>query len=553
MKIFSSINDQFVKIGLTKKNMLHYRWSILLFTFLLSVFVFSLSQHINLFFSLLNILFIFFVLILVAKIKIKLLRVFFHSLVVVLLSLNLTFSIAFSVPLSLGNLASILETNFSEIIAFDWRIYLLGGLCLLVTTILSQKSIYELKSKFSGGRVGVSLLALVVFVNIFAVSIPVWRNYDFFKGYRKDLQEMPVQSIYAFSSLRLPLLYGDVFGLAVYSIEKMDSHRFKNREKNLPEGVFFSEEKKSISKIYLVIGESAWREKMSLYGNSIPTTPFLNSLKRIDSSAISYYKAISIANMTRDAVRFSLSFANPRNRDAFWSEKNVVEMAKSAGYGTSWLSNQGQAGIYDNYPSYIARSSDQVYFEKSLVKDDLDLLTELERSVNNEEKQFVALHLMGSHFPYSDRYDEVDRAYLSTFPLATAYEMSIHHTDQLLKRLYDYTINMDTNSIIVYYSDHGASPERGIHGLKGFHASEYEIPLLIFKNNVEVDIDSIISQYLSVNDDQYVNSSNLIYILSEIMGYDISSEVKSSAVSRSNEIMLVDGSLVDYESLKDEK
>lgn len=547
MKKFSSIYNQLLQRGFTKKNMLHYRWSFVLCFYLLSVFLFFLPDHINLFFAILNICFIFSILILIGKIKFRGLRFFIFGFVMMLLSINVTFSIAFSTPLSLGNLSSILEANLTEILSFDTQIYVLGIFCLLITTILSLKSISELKSKFSAMKVVVSLLALVIFTNLFAVLIPVCRNSDFFKSYRKELQEMPVQTIYAFSSLRLPLLYGDILGLVVYSIEKIEFERFKNIEKENPQGANFNKDKKTVSKIYLVIGESAWREKMSLYGYSIPTTPFLDSLAQNDPQAISFFKAISIANMTRDAVRFSLSFATPLQRDFFWSRYNVVEMAKNAGYITSWISNQEPAGLYDNYPSYIARSSDEVLFEKSLHKDDLHLLDHLKNKESISGKQFNVVHLIGSHFPYSDKYDATDESDLSINDSVTDYEKSLHHTDRFLRDLYDYTVHTDSSSLILYYSDHGASPERGIHGLKGFHSSEYEIPLVVLKNNVDLEIEDAISKYVSMNEEQYINSSNLIYILSEWMGYDFSSGIIATAVNQSSYIMLVDGALYNYD------
>lgn len=549
-KLYYRLKGQFADRNLLSDTLLKFKWSITFTVSLLFIFLFFLSEHINVLFSLLNILFIFLVFILVGKIRPKFLRYLTGGLLILLLSFNITFSIVFSVPLSLGNIASILEANISEILAINWEIFLLGVLCLLTTTMMVKKVISELNSKISGKRAGAFLLILLFLVNIVTILIPVWRNSDFIKGYKKDLEEMPVQTIYAFSSLRLPLLYGDIFALAVYSIEKLDFQKFKNEEKKLSNGILLDQEKVEIPKIYLVIGESAWRERMSLYGYSIPTTPFLDSIKRIDSSSIHYYDGVAIANMTRDAVRFSLSFATPRDKEAFWREKNVVEMAKDAGYNTLWLSNQGQAGIYDNYPSYIARSSDYTFFESSLDKDDLNLLLKLEELHEKDESQLLVMHLIGSHFPYMDRSDNLDDSYFDHFDSISEYDKSIYHTDRFLKKLYNYTIKEDSSSIIVYYSDHGASPDRGVHGLRGFRISEYQIPLIILKNNIGRDIHAIVSKYLSGGSDQYVNNSNLSYILSELMGYKVSPNIVASAVKNGEEIMLVDGSLDSYELLR---
>lgn len=547
---FYRIIGRFVHNGSFKRLISAYRWSIIFVVYLLVVFLFFLSRHINILFAVLNVLFIFLVFVLIGKIRVKLVQRIVFFLISFLLSFSITFSVLFCAPLELGNVASILETNLSEIFSLDWQDYLIGVFCLLVTTILSKNTILELNPKISGGKAGVILLLLVFGVNIAAVAVPVYQNFQFVREYKKDLREMPLQTIYTFSSLRLPLLYGDIFALTVYSYEKLDFQRFKNIEKKVPEGILINSAERKISKIYLVVGESAWRERMSLYGYEKKTTPFLDSLARSDSSAILFYDGVSVANMTRDAVRFSLSFASPFDKDAFWKEKNIVEMAKDAGYNTVWLSDQGQAGLYDNYPSYIARSADDTYFEDDLKKkDDLNLLPILDKYHEKGENQFFVLHLMGSHFPYQERYDELDNSYFDYPDSISDYDKSIHHTDRFLNRLYDYTTKQDSNSIIVYYSDHGASPDRGVHGLYGAEISEYRIPLVFLMNNASVNIDSIVSRYLSGEQEGgYINNMNLVYILSELTGYAVSADIVDKAVERGKYIMQVDGAVVLYPS-----
>lgn len=398
---------------------------------------------------------------------------------------------------------------------------------------------------------------IVLLINGLALLIPVAQQNHFIAYYRKELREVPLQTIYAYSSLRSPLLYGDIFGLAVYLVEKNEFRRFKSLEKKVPEGVTYEKMEKSIPKIYLVIGESAYRKKMSLYDYEIKTTPFLDSIANADSAEIKFYEGISIANITRDAVRYSLSFATPFNKDAFWTEKNIVELARNAGYYTTWLSNQGQAGLYDNYPSYIAKSSDEVYFENKWKKEDLDLLPLLQTYHRKGERQFVALHLMGSHFPFSDRYDDIDDSYFeqrypeyescdSIFKHSDSvfdYDKSIHHTDRFLRELHNYTIFNDQSSIIVYFSDHGANPHRDVHGLLGFTESEFEIPFVVLLNNVEVDVNAIVGKYLS---NGRINNVNMAYILSELMGYSVDKRIIEKAREDGENVMLVNGAILPY-------
>lgn len=528
-----------------KKNFLktlwkHYRWSVALATLLFGVFVIFLHQHIHVFFALLNILFIFSVVGLLAKIKNKILSTFLTFAVSFILSVSISFAILFSSPLALGNIASFFETNISETISLPLS-YLSTFLgCLLLTTILLFKAKYELKDRFKGQVFAYLLIIVILLINAAAILIPVRQDSHFISYYQKELREVPLQTIYAYSSMRSPLLYGDILGLAVYSVERLEFRRFKNFEKKLPEGVIFEKGEKAIPKIYLVVGESAYRKRMSLYGYNIKTTPFLDSIAKADSSALNFYNGISIANITRDAVRFSLSFATPFDKDAFWKEKNAIELAKDAGYYTSWISNQGQSGLYDNYPSYIAKSSDEVYFETKLKKDDLDLLRLLETYDRKGGKQLMTFHLMGSHFPFDERFDNGDRV----SNIISSYDKSIHHTDRFLKALYEYSLLNDEQSIIIYFSDHGADPHRDVHGLIGYVESEFEIPFVILNNGVDMDIHSIVSQYDSKG---YINNVNLIYILSQLMGYSVDDITREKARKDGENVMLVNGGILPFD------
>lgn len=529
----------------------HCRWSMALAVLLFGVLAFFLHQHIHIFFTLVNILFVFSVLGLLAKIKSKLLSGFFTFIVSFILSVSISFAILFSSPLTVGNIASFFETNISEVSSLSFSYLSVFFICLLLATIFVFKVKSELEECFSSQVFGCVFFMLVLLMNGAAILIPVRQDSHFISYYQKELREVPLQTIYAYSSMRSPLLYGDILGLAVYSLEKLEFRRFKNFEKKLPEGVTLEKGKTSVPKIYLVVGESAYRKRMSLYGYEIKTTPFLDSIAKVDSSPLNFYNGISIANITRDAVRFSLSFATPFDKDAFWKEKNAVELAKDAGYYTSWISNQGQAGLYDNYPSYIAKSSDQVYFETKLKKDDLDLLSLLKTYDRKVEKQLITFHLMGSHFPFIERCDKTDDSYFdyryteNEYPNSSLnYDKSIHHTDRFLKALYEYTQLNDEQSIIIYFSDHGANPYRDVHGLMGYMESEFEIPFLILNHDVDVDINAIVSQYDSKG---YINNVNLIYIISQLMGYSVDDTTRKKARKDGGNVMLVNGGILPFD------
>lgn len=532
------------------KYVLDYKWSWLFALLLLAVFVVFLRDHINFLFAVFNIIFIYLFFLLVAKIRKKAIFGICFGLLIFLLSFSLTFTIYFSAPLELGNIASILETNSLEIASFDRTIYLIFLVCLFPTIFILKNAISELNSLPSTKKIAMVLISLMFFINLSSIFILNWRNSDFIANYKKDLREQPLQTIYTYSALRLPILYGDIFGLVVYAQEKIDFQRFKNQPKELPEGMTRYNSHDGIPHIYLVLGESAWRNRMSLYNYSLPTTPFLDSISKSDSASLHFYNGIAVANMTRDAIRFSLSFASPRDKNAFWMNKNIVQLANDAGYSTKWISNQGRAGLYDNYPSYIAKSSQTVYFNDNRIKDDLDLFSEFKPNFESDSivSKFTVIHLMGSHFPYNQRYDETDQSYASVHGIDDDYDKSIYHTDRLLSLLYNYTIKEDSSSIIVYYSDHGASPERGIHGIEGFKQSEYEVPIIILEHNLPESTNSIVSKYIqTIDGKEYINNNNIVYILSELMGYNVESTLIDWALEEGKYVMLPDGKVIPLE------
>lgn len=85
----------------------------------------------------------------------------------------------------------------------------------------------------------------------------------------------------------------------------------------------------------IVIGESARRDFMHVYGFPINNTPFMDS-----ANGIIFNHYISAASTTVPSLTHSL--AQPPKL-----ANNIIALAKKWGFTTYWLSNQGAVGIYD--------------------------------------------------------------------------------------------------------------------------------------------------------------------------------------------------------------
>src|ERR1700722_4133109 len=94
----------------------------------------------------------------------------------------------------------------------------------------------------------------------------------------------------------------------------------------------------------LIVGESARRAPWSAYGYTRAPTPYLDGLKK-DGEAIFLQDAMSDANLTILAVPSILTGITPQEAAAGRHRGgNLLDLAKEAGYTTSWLGNQGEGG-----------------------------------------------------------------------------------------------------------------------------------------------------------------------------------------------------------------
>ncbi|WP_182853130.1 sulfatase-like hydrolase/transferase [Arsenophonus endosymbiont of Aleurodicus floccissimus] len=104
----------------------------------------------------------------------------------------------------------------------------------------------------------------------------------------------------------------------------------------------------------MVIGESARRDFMHVYGFPINNTPFMDS-----ANGILFNHYISAASSTIPSLTSSLTQA-PKLANS------VIALAKKWGFTTYWLSNQGAVGIYNTpIASMEKKNRSFVFSEKS--------------------------------------------------------------------------------------------------------------------------------------------------------------------------------------------
>ncbi|MBQ9338706.1 MAG: phosphoethanolamine transferase [Paludibacteraceae bacterium] len=271
-------------------------------------------------------------------------------------------------------------------------------------------------------------------------------------------------------------------------IHQLEQFRFgiSSRNDTLPEVVV------------LVIGETARSHNFSLNGYERPTTPLLSKRANI----ISYDSAYSQANLTAYAVPHILSRIPVIHRDCLYTERDMIDAFKEAGYSDAWITNQS-AGTYTarhlhttdyHYASHKGGSAEGNY--------DVELLTPLEQYLHTQTtaKKIICLHTMGNHWRYDSRYPIEFSVYQPTIDnkfnitditpaakekLLNAYDNGILYTDFFLDSLINRLEMLQCPVIMLYLSDHGENiydDEREVvlHGSYIGTRYEYNIPFILW-------------------------------------------------------------------------
>lgn len=443
----------------------------------------------------------------------------FHILIAVLfailISLDAYFAYTFSEYINIGFFASMVETNITEAVSMLATAWLPSLIIFTILFPLFCLSAKELKN----GKIAFKYLLSSFGLTIILIGIIYKMGFDR-EGLNRYSKECPMLVFHNLVHTYTPLLYGDIAAAMAYYD---DMKRFENFKKSslrsLPQGVKWEGNETAPEKIFLIIGESAFRNHLSLYGYGEPTTPFLDSLCAAKDVQLKYYEGIAGANITRNALRMMLSFATANQMDLFYKNKSLVDMARDAGYQTVWISNQGHSSLDDTFIGYLSSSADTTYFQNDTFfkSNDLDLLPPLKELIKPNEKQFIVLHIVGSHGDYKDRIDETDCQRIeSANKQYRDYDRSIHHTDRFLREVYQIA-ECQEDYLIYYTSDHGEEPGVG-HGFKG-NRRQFDVPMVTI-NNSSAPIDATMMKYIDI-ETNLLSNINTIYILGEIMGYSI--------------------------------
>lgn len=215
----------------------------------------------------------------------------------------------------------------------------------------------------------------------------------------------------------------------------------------------------------MVIGETARACNWSLMGYARATNPMLEKTKDV----VFYPRVLSESNTTHKSVPMLMSSISAYNFDSIYYRKGIITAFKEAGFHTEFISNQRYNNSFIDFFGMEAHHYDFIKEETDAPKynpSDGEMLQRVADIVQKgKQKQFIILHMYGSHFNYRERYPASDAHFLPDTPadadpafknsLLNAYDNTIRYTDTFLARLIGMLASTGADAALLYTSDHG--------------------------------------------------------------------------------------------------
>ncbi|MGE0560188.1 MAG: phosphoethanolamine transferase [Flavobacteriales bacterium] len=288
----------------------------------------------------------------------------------------------------------------------------------------------------------------------------------------------------------------------------------------------------------LILGESANRNHMSVYGYSRKTSPRLQ--KRND--IVLYDDVVSAYSVTLKSVLSMLTNSSIENNLNVDEAVSLIDVFHSAGFKTYWISNQSPIGVWDNAIYNIAQTSDHVVFVNKfgnssfestyLASYDEMIFEPLHVVLQDEAKnRFIVVHLMGSHSSYNKRYplvfNKFNKYSSEKEQLINEYDNSMLYNDFVVDSVFSL---LNTSALVnpnqlfssIYLSDHsenvydennhighdyaGVMPKSNVEipfvlwvseGFKQYHESTYQT--VVKNNNKPFIVDDLFHAVIDLN------------------------------------------------------
>ncbi|MDR3253935.1 MAG: phosphoethanolamine transferase [Synergistaceae bacterium] len=308
----------------------------------------------------------------------------------------------------------------------------------------------------------------------------------------------------------------------------------------------------------VVIGESASRHHMSLYGYPRATDPRMSELAARDE-LLAFGNVSATMPATVESLTRAFTFMD---QDSSWENAvaSAVDIFNAVDFKTWWLSNNSVMSFYDkkmkivsgnagalrvtepknaDLTSMTTRSDDAASSrlegkDSSRLTFDGAILDWYDEALDSDEKKkIIFVHLKGSHVRYWYRFpaefekfrgsEGIEPETLGRINSAAAgvindYDNSIHYTDYILSELIGRLRAAGGESWLMYFSDHGEEVYdfRAYQGRDGVNVTKYmvDVPFLLWFSDDYKKIRDVgpMKEYL----DRPYELDNLIYTIMDL-------------------------------------
>ena len=444
-----------------------------------------------------------------------------------------------------GPVILILQSNLQEALEFLMMYKLYIVLYLIVIAFYLFLIIFYVKNNYLFSRkkrIMLLICTLAIFFGMYAYCVKrAYKSTNSFQENKKNIGRAYREKI--------KKVYPCNVFLSIKNGYKI-FNGFKFQSAEIDDFLFYATPKYQMEEkeIYvLVIGETARYTSFSINGYYRETTPLLAETSNI----VSFSDVYTQSNSTVFSMPMLLTRSSVLNFDAHKKEKTVVDAFKEAGFSTYWIGNQSYDDAF--VQSIASRTTDTFIAIKDF--EDVDCFDEYlwkyfdEILSKNEQKQFIVIHTLGSHFRYNLRYPDTFIKFQPTLTgltnhamisrkikeeLVNSYDNSILYTDFFLANTIKKIDKKDAVSYLFYISDHGENiydndSDMIFHGSAQPAKEEIHVPLITWVSDKYNTYFSEKAQAIKDNIDKKTSSQVVFYSLLDMANIDI----KGNDLSRS--------------------
>ncbi len=401
----------------------------------------------------------------------------------------------FKMPFSKGLIDTLLATNSSETMAFikSYKNYLFYYAFILISLLIAIK-IIRFRALVPGviaGVLGLSILTIGSVRNIKHLT----KNDAILK-----------RSLFSLSLTR------GFYSAYLSLFDRQQAIKFYSFLNNLylPSGYLSSTS--DVENVILVIGESASRNFMQLYGYNAPNNPLLSELanerERESNNLFVFSDTISKEGSTSDVFESLLNYSDAETTKPWYHYHNMIDIFKRSHYETFWLEKQfvDQWSLIQDLVSsrsknryLLQRDRNRYFLPKEWTSYDEDILTFYSKNIPSQlkSKNFIVFHLLGSHSWYADRFSKSfakfkpsDLSFSNLHvsndrdkQIVADYVNSLYYNDFVLNEIFN--LFKDKDAIVFYLSDHAQDIfESGPTYGHSCSKAGLEIPFMIYVSDI---------------------------------------------------------------------